>query len=105
MDDEYRGTLTKSFVADVPDSKPAIIYAPTGEQLTRKELRDGAQKLAHGLRHKLGLKPGDVSTAESFCGATGHLTSCTLRTGLLPDLTEYPVLYNDCACRVSLRSL
>ena len=66
MVDDSCGTLTESVVADVPDSKPAIIYAPTGEQLTRRELRDGAQKLAHGLRHKLGLKPGDVRVAESF---------------------------------------
>ena len=45
---------------DVSDDKPAVIYAPTGEITTRKQLKDSCQRLAYGLRNSLGLKPGDV---------------------------------------------
>lgn len=56
-------------MADVPDDKPAIIYAPTGEQLTRKQLKHNCQRLAYGLRNRLGLKPGDVRHRKTLiCG-------------------------------------
>ncbi|CAD6568435.1 MAG: hypothetical protein CYPHOPRED_002562 [Cyphobasidiales sp. Tagirdzhanova-0007] len=45
---------------NVSEDKPAVVYAPTGEVLTRRELKRECQKLAHSLRHKLGLQPGDV---------------------------------------------
>lgn len=47
--------------SDVSDDKIAAIYAPTGEKVTRKELKRRSQSLAYGLRHKLGLQPGEVS--------------------------------------------
>lgn len=45
---------------NVSDDKPAVIYAPTGEITTRKQLKDSCQRLAYGLRNRLGLKPGNV---------------------------------------------
>lgn len=45
---------------NVSDDKIAAIYAPTGEKVTRKELKRRSQSLAYGLRHKLGLQPGEV---------------------------------------------
>ncbi|GAA5910716.1 hypothetical protein JCM6882_002059 [Rhodosporidiobolus microsporus] len=42
------------------DSAPAIIDGLTGKAMSRFEVRNLAQQLAHGFRHKAHLSPGDV---------------------------------------------
>ncbi|GAA5899469.1 hypothetical protein JCM6882_009126 [Rhodosporidiobolus microsporus] len=42
------------------DSYPAIIDGPTGRVQSRRDLRNFAQSVAHGLRHTANLSPGDV---------------------------------------------
>ncbi|BGP55422.1 hypothetical protein JCM8202_003750 [Rhodotorula sphaerocarpa] len=58
----------------VSDDATAVIEGPTGRKLSRAQLRDYSQRLAHGLRNAAGLSPGDVICLFSPNSLYYHMT-------------------------------
>ncbi|GAA5963312.1 hypothetical protein JCM8115_000973 [Rhodotorula mucilaginosa] len=65
----------------VSDDATAVIDGPTGRKLSRAELREYAQRLAHGLRNAAGLSPGDVICLFSPNTLYYHMTVIASQCG------------------------